>query len=167
MSDDALRAHLREALPEYMVPAHFVAMESFPLTPNAKIDRKALPKPEETRAAAAQSEYLAPESDVQLQIAEVYKRVLGISQVGLSDNFFKLGGHSLLAVRAHRELQAAVSAKVTITDIFRFPIVAALAAHLDGGGTAGEQLGRVADRAAARRDALKQRGDSRRARDDK
>ena len=154
VGDDSLRTHLREALPEFMVPAHFVTIESFPLTPNAKIDRKALPRPDEIRKLAAAAEYVAPENDVQRQIAEVYKRVLGLSQVGLSDNFFKLGGHSLLAVQAHRELRANVSAKLTITDIFRFPTVVSLAAHLDNGGKAGEQLARVAGRAAARREAI-------------
>jgi len=165
-TDDALRAHLSEALPEYMVPAHFVVMASFPLTPNAKVDRKALPKPEDTRDFAAQVEYVAPENEVQKQIAEVYKRVLGIAQVGLSDNFFKLGGHSLLAVRAHRELQANVSGKLTVTDIFRFPTVAALATHLEGGGKAAQDLERLAGRAAARRDAVTRRRGLRRNRDE-
>jgi hypothetical protein len=167
VADDALGAHLREVLPEFMVPAHYVAMERFPLTPNAKIDRKALPRPEETRSPAATAEYVAPENDVQRQIAEIYKRVLGVSQIGLSDNFFKLGGHSLLAVQAHRELRASVSSKLTITDIFRFPTVAALAGHLDNGGKAGVQLERVADRASARREVLGQRRGLRRAREKK
>jgi acyl-coenzyme A synthetase/AMP-(fatty) acid ligase len=163
IADDVLRTHLKETLPEYMVPAHFVAMQSFPLTPNAKVDRKALPRPDEARPHTS-ARYVAPENDVQRQIAEVYKRVLGVSQIGLADNFFLLGGHSLLAVQAHRELRASVSPGVTITDIFRFPTVAALAAHLDGGGKPGEQLGRVADRAAARREAMAQRRGLRRAR---
>ena len=154
IGDDQLRIHLREALPEFMVPAHFVTIESFPLTPNAKIDRKALPRPEEIRKVVDPAAYVAPESDVQRQIAEVYQRVLGLPQVGLSDNFFELGGHSLLAVQAHRELRVSVSAKLTITDIFRFPTVASLAAHLDNAGKADEQLARVADRATARREAM-------------
>jgi hypothetical protein len=157
VAKDGLRTYLRGVLPEYMVPAHFVAMESFPLTPNAKIDRKALPRPDETRKRAAKAEYVAPASDVQRQIAEIYKRVLGVAQVGLSDNFFELGGHSLLAVQAHRELRASVAPALTITDVFRFPTVSALAAHLEGGGKPGEQLARVADRAAARREVLGQR----------
>jgi natural product biosynthesis luciferase-like monooxygenase protein len=166
VSDDALRAHLREALPEHMVPAHFVAMERFPLTPNAKIDRKALPAPEQAQRAAV-AEYLAPQSDLQRQIAEVYRKVLGVAQIGLADSFFKLGGHSLLAVQAHRELRAAVSPKLTITDVFRFPTVAALAGYLEDTGKAAKQLERVADRAAARREAMLQRRGLRRARADK
>jgi natural product biosynthesis luciferase-like monooxygenase protein len=163
--DEALRAHLKESLPDYMVPAHFVAMQTFPLTPNAKVDRKALPRPDEARAPAAN--YVAPESDVQRQIAEVFKRVLGVSRIGIADNFFELGGHSLLAVQAHRELRSSIAPKLTITDVFRFPTVAGLAAHLDAGGKAGAQLERVVDRAAARREALAQRRDARRAREQK
>jgi hypothetical protein len=149
-----------------MVPAHFVAMERFPLTPNAKIDRKALPAPEQAQRAAV-AEYLAPQSDLQRQIAEVYRKVLGVAQIGLADSFFKLGGHSLLAVQAHRELRAAVSPKLTITDVFRFPTVAALAGYLEDTGKAAKQLERVADRAAARREAMLQRRGLRRARADK
>jgi len=168
VAEDALRAHLAETLPDYMLPAHFVAMQSFPLTPNAKVDRKALPRPDGGRSGGpAAARYVAPESDVQRQIAEVYKRVLGLSQIGLADNFFHLGGHSLLAVQAHRELRASIAPKLTITDIFRFPTVAALAAHLDAGDRAGEQLERVADRAAARREALAQRRGARKAREQK
>ena len=157
VDDDELRIHLRISLPDFMLPAHFVAMENFPLTPNAKVDRKALPSPEAGRKLAVAAEYVAPQSDVQRQVAEVYQRVLGLAQVGLTDNFFKLGGHSLLAVQAHRELRTSVSAKLTITDIFRFPTVASLAAHVDNGDKPAEQLALVADRAAARREAMSAR----------
>jgi natural product biosynthesis luciferase-like monooxygenase protein len=157
VADDALRAFVQDALPEFMVPAHYVALERFPLTPNAKVDRKALPRPEEARAAASPAPYVAPASEVQRQIAEIYRKVLRVPQIGLSDNFFKLGGHSLLAVQAHRELRANVSPKLTITDIFRFPTVAALAGHIDSGGKPDAPLERVADRATARREALARR----------
>jgi natural product biosynthesis luciferase-like monooxygenase protein len=165
VADAELAAHVKQTLPDYMAPAHFVAMDSFPLTPNAKVDRKALPRPDAAQART-QAAYVAPESDVQRQIADVYKKVLGLPQVGLSDNFFQLGGHSLLAVQAHRELRANVSPKLTITDIFRFPTVAALAAHLDDAGDAGAALAVVAGRAAARREAMQRRG-TRAARQDK
>jgi natural product biosynthesis luciferase-like monooxygenase protein len=155
--DDALRSYLRETLPEFMVPSRFVTMDRFPLTPNAKVDRKALPKPED--AASAESvEYVAPASDLQRVIADVYKKVLGVARVGLRDNFFELGGHSLLAVQAHRELRSSITAPVTVTDIFRFPTVHQLAAHLDDRDKAGEELEKVADRAAARREAIGRRG---------
>lgn len=129
---EALRARLAVHLPEVMVPAHVVALDSFPLTPNGKIDRKALPAPS-ARVAVAAAE-APPADDLEAEIAAVWSRVLGVPSVGRSDNFFSLGGHSLLAVQAHRELRARLKLeKLAITDIFRFPVLSALAAHLGGG----------------------------------
>ena len=154
VSDDVLRAHLRLTLPEFMVPAHFVAMEQFPLTPNAKVDRKALPRPDAVVSAAPAQDFVAPDSEVEKQIAEVFKRILGIERVGLNDNFFGLGGHSLLAVQAHRAIKAEVTPDLKITDIYRFPTVAGLAGHLRGGQQGDKHLDKVAARAAQRRNAL-------------
>ncbi|NEX46819.1 MupA/Atu3671 family FMN-dependent luciferase-like monooxygenase [Pseudotabrizicola algicola] len=127
-----LRAELAAVLPEHMVPAHIVTLDAFPLTPNRKLDRKALPVPQ-ARGAEPVS-FVAPASDVEAQIAAVWARVLGVPKVGAKDNFFALGGHSLLAVQAHREIREALgAAKLSITDIFRFPTLQALAAHLDDG----------------------------------
>ena len=87
-------------------------------------------------------------------IAGIWKRILGLERVGSHDNFFDLGGHSLLAVQAHREIREALSRELTVTDIFRFPTIAALAAHLDGdAGESPSGLRASADRAAARRSA--------------
>ncbi len=149
-----LRAHLGDMLPDYMIPAHFVTLAAFPLTPNAKVDRKALPKPEMNAAAASGQAYQAPESNLQRDIAQAYRRALGLELVGVNDNFFTLGGHSLLAVQLHRDLKSGVAPELTITDIFRFPTVAALADHLADRGKADERLSQVADRAAMRRAAL-------------
>ena len=152
--ETALREHLRQTLPDYMIPAHFVTLDVFPLTPNAKVDRKALPKPDTQAAPAAQAEYVAPTDEVQKGVAEIFQRVLGVERVGLSDSFFALGGHSLLAVQAHRELKAKVSPELAITDLFRFPTVAGLASHIANKGKPDERLNKVADRAAMRRAAL-------------
>ena len=157
---DELRAHVLTKLPDFMVPAHFVSMEKFPLTPNAKVDRKQLPRPEDARAqqkAAADAKavtFVAPDGDVPQRIAETFKRVLGIERVGVNDNFFTLGGHSLLAVQVHRELKATLTPDLTITDIYRFPTVAGLAAHISDRGSANKHLGQVAERAAMRRNAM-------------
>lgn len=126
----ALRAELAVLLPEHMVPAHFVTLASFPLTPNRKVDRKALPAP---GASAPKAEtFIAPETGVEAQLAAIWQRVLGVPKVGAKDNFFALGGHSLLAVQAHREIRDGLGmAKLSITDIFRFPTLEALARHLD------------------------------------
>jgi hypothetical protein len=125
-----VRDQLAELLPEHMRPAHYVWLEAFPLTPNRKVDRKALPAP---LAKPLQSQsFVAPTSDLESQIAAVWARVLGVAKVGAKDNFFALGGHSLLAVQVHRELREGLGlSKISITDIFRFPVLQALAAHLD------------------------------------
>ena len=129
VAEDALRAHLAESLPEVMVPAHVVALESFPLTPNRKVDRKALPAPV-VRAAVAE-DFVPAGDSVEEAISAVWAKVLGVERVGRSDNFFALGGHSLLAVQAHRELKARLNSdRIAITDIFRFPVLSALAEHL-------------------------------------
>ncbi|MEM1416621.1 MAG: MupA/Atu3671 family FMN-dependent luciferase-like monooxygenase, partial [Myxococcota bacterium] len=151
----ALKAHLGETLPTFMVPSHLVELDRFPLTPNKKVDRKKLPRPDAKRSAAV--EHVAPAGETERQIAEVWEKLLGLSQVGIRDNFFDLGGHSLLAVQAHRLIGEATSKSLTVTDIFRFPTIAALAAHLDGGEEAAEGLSKAAERAAARRQQGRQR----------
>jgi natural product biosynthesis luciferase-like monooxygenase protein len=132
-----LRDRLAAALPDYMVPSAFVQMDSFPLTPNKKVDRKALPVPTES-AQAETAEYVAPENTVEQDIAAIWTGILGVQNIGSKDNFFALGGHSLLAVQAHREIRQKLGAdKLSITDIFRFPVLSALSAkviEMTGGG---------------------------------
>jgi len=129
-----LKAELAAELPAHMVPAHFVTVAEFPLTPNRKVDRKALPAPMASAAApVATASFEAPTSDVAADLAAIWQKVLGVARVGAKDNFFALGGHSLLAVQAHREIRDKLGAtKVSITDIFRFPVLEALAAHIEG-----------------------------------
>lgn len=157
-SEAALRSALAAQLPGHMVPAHFVAMEVLPLTPNRKVDRKALPAP---RAKAEAATYVAPETGVAAQIAAIWQKVLGVPKVGARDNFFALGGHSLLAVQAHREIRETLGAtRLSITDIFRFPTLQALAAHLDDGPKPAAQMVSaqgLAERADARADAMARR----------
>ncbi|MCU0673549.1 MAG: LLM class flavin-dependent oxidoreductase [Myxococcota bacterium] len=157
VKDEALKKHLGASLPDYMVPSHFVVLDAFPLTPNAKVDRKKLPRPDEVKVAR-QAEHVAPESDAEQKIADVWKNVLGVAAVGSKDHFFDLGGHSLLAVQAHRELKAKFpNATIAITDIFRFPVLADLARHLEGEDGGEEELGKAAARAAARRELMRRR----------
>ncbi|HEX2093064.1 MAG TPA: amino acid adenylation domain-containing protein, partial [Longimicrobiaceae bacterium] len=94
---EALRVHLSERLPEYMVPAAYVRLEALPLTPNGKVNRKALPAPEED--AFVRRGYEPPFGETEVALAEVWSEVLNVERVGRRDNFFELGGHSLLAVR--------------------------------------------------------------------
>ncbi len=157
VSDAELADHVRAALPDFMVPAHFVAMRSFPLTPNAKVDRKALPRPGEKRPETRPIEFVVPAGELQQRIAAAFSRALGVEKVGASDNFFALGGHSLLAVQVHRDLKSNVAPRISITDLYRFPTVVGLAGHIQGGGEADSTLARVAGRAAMRRKAMTER----------
>ncbi|MCU0902858.1 MAG: LLM class flavin-dependent oxidoreductase [Tabrizicola sp.] len=130
VDETALKTSLAAHLPDVMVPAHVVRLDAFPLTPNGKVDRKALPAPGAGQAAAPKV-FVPLEGGVEQTIATVWARVLGVPQVGRSDNFFTLGGHSLLAVQAHREMKVALNSdRIAITDIFRFPVVSALAEHI-------------------------------------
>lgn len=138
MQDEpSLKADLAQALPAIMVPAHFVRLEAFPLTPNKKVDRKALPAPSartveapKPRRDATPVAKPAPGSGkaVEQAVARIWTSVLGVAQIGPRDSFFDLGGHSLLAVQAHRALRDELGAKaLSITDIFRFPVLEDLA----------------------------------------
>ena len=143
ISETAVLKQLADVLPAAMVPAHVVTLEHFPLTPNKKIDRKALPDPQPKRAAPVAS--LTPATGVEAAIAAIWSRILGVTDIQAADNFFVLGGHSLLAVQAHREIRKELDLpKLSITDIFRFPILGGLAAHL-GGGSPPEKAAPVVD----------------------
>lgn len=152
-----LKEHLRDRLPDYMVPSHFVALPALPQTPNGKVDRKALPAPDTAAQAPAAEVFVAPAGDMEQTIATVWKEVLNLPQVGTRDNFFDLGGHSLLAVQVHRKLRDVLQRDLSITDIFRFPTVQSLGAYLaqDGADGAAAQQGK--DRAEGRRAALQRR----------
>ncbi len=129
VDEKALRKALAAQLPDYMVPTHFVTLESFPLTPNRKVDRKALPAPaaQTPRTEPTVSEPASGGSATQ-KIAAIWSRILGVSDISGRDNFFDLGGHSLLAVQAHREIRTELNVPgLSITDIFRCPTLAALA----------------------------------------
>ncbi|MBL4928221.1 MupA/Atu3671 family FMN-dependent luciferase-like monooxygenase [Fuscibacter oryzae] len=158
-TEAALRPALATGLPEHMVPAHFVRLDSFPLTPNRKVDRKALPAP--NAAPVATEAFVAPDEGIEAQLATIWQKVLGVPKVGSRDNFFALGGHSLLAVQAHREIRDGLGIKkLSITDIFRFPTLSALAKHLDDGPkpvAAPVAPQALSDRADARNDAMARR----------
>lgn len=112
----ALRDHLRTTLPDYMVPQHFIELDAIPLLPNGKINRHELPAPTESSHQAS-SNFVAPVSAAEQVVAEVWQRLLGVAQVGVTDNFFNLGGHSLLAMRVVTELNQRFGAKVTIRQL--------------------------------------------------
>ena len=122
-----LRSLLQEQLPEYMVPSAFVLMGSMPLTPHGKINRKALPAPEQARPELADI-YIAPRTQTERDLASMFAHILGVTQVGLHDNFFELGGRSLLATQLLSRIREAFPEKeIPLHHIFEFPTVAGLA----------------------------------------
>ncbi len=132
LDEKALRAGLAKNLPAYMIPTHFVRLDAMPLTPNKKIDRLALPAPNTAGQKGNVVEaFTAPTSQIEAQIGEIWSHILGVARIGANDNFFELGGHSLLAVQAHRKIKAALNLpRLSITDIFRYPTLKALAGML-------------------------------------
>ncbi len=122
-----MRAALRRTLPDYMVPAQYVVMRELPLTPNGKIDRRALPEPDAS-SEASRPAVVAPRTPLEARIAEVWRDVLGVAEVGVEDDFFALGGHSLLAMRVVARLAGVLPTRVTIGDLFEGRTIAALAA---------------------------------------
>lgn len=117
VSVSELREHLRERLPDVMVPSTFTTLASLPLTPNGKIDRAALPDPDEADASPA-AEYVAPRNQIEEQIAAIWTRTLGVPQVGVFDQFHDVGGNSLSAVRMMAELQEAFGVSVPLRTLF-------------------------------------------------
>ncbi len=129
---DQLRAQLRTALPEYMVPALFVTLDALPLTPNAKIDRKALPKPLATDRTSSSHEYQEPRNDLEISMVTAWEKVLGVQHVGITDNFFELGGHSLSMMRLALEMKQTTGIEISLAEIFSFPTISGLVTQLGG-----------------------------------
>jgi acyl carrier protein len=127
-SAEALRAHLGAALPAYMVPSAFVRLDSFPLTPTGKLDRRALPAPE--GEGDARHGYEAPVGETEKALAEIFAEVLGVERIGRHDDFFELGGHSLLAIRLAHGIQRSLDVEVTLGDVFEKPVLSTLAQHV-------------------------------------
>ncbi len=121
-----LRQFLRDKLPAYMVPADCVVLSSFPLTPNGKIDRQALPAPDYARADLRET-YVAPRDAVEAELAELWEHVLGVRPIGVTDDFFELGGHSLLAVTLFGEIATRYGRDLPLATLFRDPTIARLA----------------------------------------
>jgi len=125
---EELRSHLLVQLPEYMVPAAYVRLTAFPLTPNGKLDRKALPMPE--GEAYAVRGYEAPQGEVETILAEIWAQLLKVERVGRHDNFFELGGHSLLALSLVHRLSQRFELEIALRDVFAAPTLASLAQKL-------------------------------------
>ncbi len=140
LESSELRSELGRELPSYMVPSYFIQLEQMPLTPNGKIDRKALPAPEGSLQSGA--DYVEPRTAPERVLVAVWQSVLGVQTVGILDNFFDLGGDSIKAIQiVSRAFQAGY--KLNMKDLFRYPSVKELAPHLRLAGKRTAEQGEV------------------------
>jgi hypothetical protein len=143
-----LRTHLRQLLPEYMIPSAFVPIDALPRTAGGKLDHRALPAPGPTRPDL-EATFVAPRTPLEEGLAAVWSSVLGVQRIGIHDNFFELGGHSLLATQATSRISQAFRVDLPLPAIFETPTIAALASRIASAqagdsSTRGPRLVRVA-----------------------
>jgi len=129
-----LRTFLAAELPYYAVPSAFVQLEALPLSANGKVNRLALPEPEDLRSGLS-SDFVAPRTDTEERLSKIWGDVLRVKSVGVHDNFFELGGHSLLAARIVARVRSTLGADLSLRTLFDGPTVARLAAYLADAGT--------------------------------
>jgi acyl carrier protein len=146
---EGLKVHLKAGLPDYMVPAQWVLLQAMPLSPNGKLDRKALPLPD---TSLLQSLYVAPQSELQQQLAAIWADVLKIDRVGLNDDFFELGGHSLLVMQVIVRVRGQLAREIAMGELFEHSRLEAFAERVAAGSRQGNQ---VQDELAKSLEALK------------
>lgn len=141
-----LRAALSAHLPDHMIPTTFVLLERFPLTPNGKVDRRALPDIGQV-PALMEAAHASPASPTEEHIIQIWKEVLAIDQLTVTDNFFDLGGHSLLAIQVVSRLNEVFKKEFSVAALFESPTIAKLATLIDSQSTDGQQdaIGQVVD----------------------
>jgi polyketide synthase PksJ len=154
MKEEEMKERLKERMPEYMVVRRYVKMERMPMQPNGKIDRKALPEPEDIRKKMKE-EYVGPRSELEESITEVWKEVLQLDKVGINDNFFDLGGHSISLIELQHKLQEALQKEIIITDLLKYPSVNLFAKYLIGQSGDAKEASQSEQRAAIRRESMK------------
>jgi len=124
-----IQLQLKKLLPAYMIPAVMIPLDAFPLTANGKIDKRALPEPDLTTLLS--NEYLAPETDLEKQLVDIWQTLLKVERVGVMDNFFDLGGHSLTAVQVANKVQEQFEVKVPIAKFFEEPTIRGLTQFIE------------------------------------
>ena len=138
-TSEELRRHVKQTLPEYMVPAAFVRLTELPLTPNGKVNRRALPAPDNSNRES-EAAFVAPATEIEKLLAGIWAEVLGIETIGVGDNFFELGGHSLLAMRVVARAREAFRIEVSLPALFESPTVAELSRSIEQELAGGEKL---------------------------
>lgn len=121
-----IRSFLLTKLPQYMLPSAFVLLDTMPLTPNGKVDRRALPAPDSSRQRS-EATFVAPRNEVERQLTEIWEQTLGVQPIGVKDNFFELGGHSILAVKLFWQIEKTFHKNLPLAILFQSGTVEALA----------------------------------------
>ncbi|MFZ1685775.1 MAG: amino acid adenylation domain-containing protein [Flavobacteriales bacterium] len=129
-----LREQLRERLPEHMMPSAFVVMKEFPLNPNGKVDKKALPAPE-FRTQTMRAQHVSPRDHIERLLAGIWCELLGVEDIGVHDNFFDLGGHSLIGIQLLAQVEQQHGKSLALKTLFQAPTIAGMAKLLQEGGT--------------------------------
>lgn len=130
-SAEQLRTDLAARLPDFMVPSHFVFLDTLPLTPNGKVDRNALPKlKSEIRPTKSSVETTPPRNETEMRLTNLWQEVLRLENVGVEDNFFRLGGHSLLALQLMARVREVFKADLPLKTLFESPTISGLAQAL-------------------------------------
>ncbi|HEX5884420.1 MAG TPA: amino acid adenylation domain-containing protein [Pyrinomonadaceae bacterium] len=143
--ENHLRAFVKARVPGHMVPAAFVVLDKLPLTPNGKVDHAALPIPDPA-SFDSNNEFVAPQTHVELTLAQIWKEILGVTQVGIHDNFFDLGGHSLLATQVVSRIRKTLKADLPLRVIFDSPTIAGLAPQVESmSRTESDELEKLAE----------------------
>lgn len=157
-----LRSFLQQQLSDFMIPSHFIRLDSYPLTPNRKIDRKQLPPPDNIQIESGLT-YVPPKNELEKSITKIWQDLLNVPKVGMDDNFFDLGGHSLIIIQALHLIRELISHEISITDLFRFPTIRSLTDYLsqDSIGGTPTSTDERADRAKVRREALRRKKERR------
>ncbi|HEY0172167.1 MAG TPA: amino acid adenylation domain-containing protein, partial [Pyrinomonadaceae bacterium] len=143
LTSSELRGFMRERVPEYMVPSAFVLIDALPLTENGKVNRRALPEPGQERVSPGNT-FVAPRTVLERVIADIWAEVLGLSRVGVEDNFFDLGGHSLLATQVTTRLSEIFQVELPVRNTFETPTVAGLAQSMERDPEHAWQYGQIA-----------------------
>jgi len=124
-----LQAYIAQKLPRYMVPTHYRNLDIFPLSPNGKVDRMALKKLE-AFGIDSNTEYVAPKTEIEVLVAEIWQSVLKIPRIGVFDNFLNLGGDSLRAIRIVARINEQLDLDISLNQIFEWPTISELSHHI-------------------------------------
>lgn len=128
VDSDAFRLELNKTIPSHMIPDQFIVLDEFPLTPNGKIDKKALP---EIDLVQQEVTYVAPSTNTEIALCEVWQDILGLDRIGITDNFFQSGGNSLLSMRVNTKIKQIFNVSITMSLFFNTPTIEVLAMYVD------------------------------------